>query len=76
MPLTTEDLQQILRTNPQARAVYTTGKHSTEAIIVVINNNHPDAGNPVAASFHGLPMSVRFARSFRVQPPPDPEDDG
>jgi len=66
MPLTEQELKQLLDENHQALAVYTTGKHSTEAIVVVIDNNHPD---------HGLPMSVRFANSFRAQTPRDSKEE-
>ena len=73
MPVTTKDLQQILSANPQAHAAYTTGLHSGEVMVPVINLNHAHAGSHVAGSFHGLPLSVRYANRFAARPPRDPE---
>jgi len=75
MALTDQELKQLLDENHQALAVYTTGKGITEAVVLVINENHAHAGDHVAAIFHGLPTSVRHAQNFRVQPPRDPEEE-
>ena len=75
MPLTREKLIEILRMSPQAFGVYTTGKGPTEAIVVVIDENHRCAGETIPTDFLGLPLSVRFAQSFVGQPNQELEQD-
>jgi len=74
MAVTDRELKQILDENHQALAVYTTGQGVTEAIVLVIDENHAHAGDHIAASFHAISMSVRYAQNFAVQQLRDPEE--
>ena len=74
MPLTDQELKQLLDAHPQVFAAFTNGQGTREALILMIDNNHPDPGNPIPATFHGLPVRVRFAQNFAVKPPRDNDE--
>jgi len=73
MPLTEQELKQLLDENHQALAVYTTGHVTTETVILLIDEKHRHAGDHIATTFHGVPITVRYAQGFVIQPPRDPE---
>ena len=73
MPLNNHDLDEILKQNPRALALFVSGPGNHPRIVLIMDLNHPIGENPVPLTFRGFPLTTRYVQAFRVQPPADPE---